>query len=70
MNGDITKLFALLGLLMYAVGILLFFINLLSGTSGDAYFMRIKIFCALMVGATILLTIGKTLDKNNQSDDQ
>lgn len=68
MNDNTKAILTLIVILMYAIGIVLFFINLFDGSSSDAYFTRVKIFCALMVGATVLGGIIKVFSNNNESD--
>ena len=68
MNDNTKAILTLIVILMYAIGIVLFFINLFDGSSSDAYFTRVKIFCALMVGATILGGITKAFSNNNNKD--
>ena len=68
MKNETKTILTLIVFLMYAVGIILFFINLFDGSSSDAYFTRIKIFCALMVGATILGGIVKMFGNDNKDD--
>ena len=68
MKDETKAILTLIVILMYVVGIILFFVNLFDGSSGDAYFTRVKIFCALMVGATILGGITKSFSKNNDEN--
>ena len=68
MNDNTKAILTLIVFLMYAVGIILFFINLFDGSSNDAYFTRVKIFVALMVGATVLGGITKVFSNNSDSD--
>ena len=68
MKEETKTILTLIVFLMYAVGIILFFINLFDGSSGDSYFLRIKIFCGLMVGATILGGIVKMFANSNEDD--
>ena len=67
MKAETKAILTLIVLLMYIIGIVLFFINLFDSSSGDAYFTRVKIFCALMVGATILGGITKAFSNDNNS---
>ena len=68
MKDETKTILTLIVFLMYAVGIILFFINLFDGSSSDEYFTRTKVFCALMVGATILGGITKTFSNSNDND--
>lgn len=65
MSDNTKAILILIVILMYAVGIILFFINLFDGTTGDAYALRIKIFCVLMLGATVLGGIVKMSDNKD-----
>jgi hypothetical protein len=64
MKDETKAILTLIVILMYAIGIILFFINLFNDSMGNAYFLRVKIFCGLMVGATILGGIVKASGSN------
>lgn len=68
MKSDSKAIIALIVILMYIIGAILFFVNLFDGTSSDAYFTRVKLFCALMVGATILGSITKVFIKDDDGE--
>lgn len=68
MNEKTKAILTLIVILMYAIGIILFFINLFDGSSSDTYFTRVKVFIALMVGATIISGIIKASSNNNDCD--
>ena len=68
MKNETKTILTLIVFLMYAVGIILFFINLFDSSSSDAYLTRVKVFCALMVGATILAGIVKMFGNDNKDD--
>lgn len=65
MSENTKLILTLFVILMYAVGVILFFINLFDNSFGDDQALRTKIFCGLMVGATILGGIVKVAGNNN-----
>lgn len=68
MSNGAKSILAIIVFLMYAVGIVLFLINLFNDSTNDAYFLRMKIFCVLMVGATLLGGLSGVFSNNNNSD--
>ncbi|MBR2152704.1 MAG: hypothetical protein IJ944_05430 [Clostridia bacterium] len=67
MNDNIKSILTLIAILMYAIGLILFFVRLLGGYSSSNHTI---IFCALMVGATVLAGIAKMFGNDNENDNK
>ncbi len=65
MNNGAKAVLTLIAVLMYVIGIILFFINLFGGYYSSN---NTTIFCGLMVGATILAGIAKMFGNDNEDD--
>ena len=68
MKDETKALLSLIALLMYGIGIVLFFVGLFDSSYDDASAMRTKIFCGLMIGATIIGGIAKTSGGNDENN--
>ncbi len=66
MKEETRALLSLIALIMYGIGIVLFFVGLFDSSYDDASAMRTKIFCGLMIGATVIGSIAK---KSSGSDE-
>ncbi len=66
MNSGLKSVLSLIAIIMYAIGIILFFTNLFGGYSSS----NTTIFCGLMVGATILAGIAKMFGNDNEDNNK
>ncbi len=68
MKEETKALLSMIALIMYGVGIVLFFVGLFDSSYDDASAMRTKIFCGMMVGATIIGGIAKMSSGNDEDN--
>ena len=65
MSDGLKSILSLIAILMYAIGVILFFVSLFGNFSSGVT----TAFCGLMVGATILNGIVKSFSKDDDSND-
>lgn len=63
---SIKSVLTVLAILMYIIGIILFFVNLFGGFSSGV----MTAFCGLMVGASILTGIAKMFGNDDEGDNE
>jgi len=65
MNNGAKAVLTLIAILMYAIGIILLFINIFGGYYSSN---NTTVFCGLMIGATIFAGIVKMFGNDNKDD--